>query len=81
MNKAIENNFLILKYEDLHKETAQTLKKSVQYLTPEIEISDSRINESVEYWSLEASKKRQKKILDFLEKEGDKQVIGKIILL
>ena len=70
VNKAIENNFLILKYEGLHKETAQTLKKSVQYLTPEIEISDSRIDESVEYWSLEASKKRQKKDTGFFRKGG-----------
>lgn len=70
VNKAINNNFFILKYEDLHKETSQSLKKSVQYLTPAIKIDELRIDEAVEYWSLEASIKRQKKDTGFFRKGG-----------
>lgn len=70
VNKAINNGFFILKYEDLHIETAQTLKKSVQYLSPSIKIDEGRIDEAVEYWSLEASKKRQNKDTGFFRKGG-----------
>lgn len=70
VNKAINNNFFILKYEDLHANTRQAFKKAVQFLTPNIGVNNQRIEDAIEYCSLESSKKRQKKDTGFFREGG-----------
>jgi hypothetical protein len=67
---AINKGYFIIKYEELHTETATALTKAVQFLTPENSLNKQLINESVEYWSFEASKKRQKVDTGFFRKGG-----------
>ncbi len=70
--EAIYNNYFIVKYEDLHNDTYITLRSCINYLTPRERMDDIKINDAIEYCSLEASKKRQKIDTGFFRKGGGK---------
>lgn len=72
VNKAFNEDYFIVKYEDLHTGTADVVKQSIKHLTPNVEIDEARIQDAIEYCSLEASRKRQKKDTGFFRKGGGK---------
>ena len=70
VERAINNDFFIIRYEDLKISTKDVLVKVIRYLTPNNEVDNSIIDKSIDYCSIESAKKRQKKDTGFFRKEA-----------
>ena len=58
VNKALNENFFIIKYEDLHQNTTKTLENIIKHLDPAEEIDKELIQEVVNFCSFNKSKER-----------------------
>ncbi|MEX0597078.1 MAG: sulfotransferase domain-containing protein [Candidatus Paceibacterota bacterium] len=72
VNKALSENFFIIKYEDLQENTAETLKKIIKYLDDTEELDEEIIQEVVNFCSFNQSKERHENNKGFFRKDGGK---------
>lgn len=72
LNRALNENLFIIKYEDLQQDTEETLKKVIKHLTPNSQIDDCKVEDVVKFCSFEKSKKRHETNRGFFRKDGGK---------
>lgn len=72
VNKAVNDGYFIIKYEDLIKDTPGTLTKVLNFVSKNDPINTDKMNEAIDYCSFEKAKKRQKKDTGFFRKGGGK---------
>lgn len=58
IRKSIDKKFFTIKYEDLHEDTAGTLKRVLQYLRPHESIDEKKILESIDKSSVKNQNKK-----------------------
>ena len=72
VNKAINEHYFIIRYEDLLENTASTMREVISYFNKGKEVDDVKLKEAIDFCSFESAKKRQKKDTGFFRQGGGK---------
>src|SRR5690606_1855891 len=72
LNKAVNENLFIIKYEDLQKDTAATFKRVLLHLNPNIHVDENKVKDVIEFCSFDQSKVRHETNKGFFRKDGGK---------